>query len=245
MSSGKPRERSLAEQLIKTSRALTCAITPLEFSSPVRVVYNPLEYGRDAHEAYISRFANRGVTVLLGMNPGPWGMAQTAVPFGAVKWVRDWMKLDVRVGKPKAVHPKRPVQGFDCPRNEVSGDRLWGWAADRFGTPEAFFDEFFVWNYCPVSFMIESGANFIPEKLAKDERERLFEICDSALREMVEILEPKMIIGVGKFAADRARKALPEDLEVGQVLHPSPASPAANKGWVAVAEKQLTELGVV
>ena len=191
------------------------------------------------------RFGNRrGVTVLLGMNPGPWGMAQTAVPFGAVKWVRDWMKLKATVDRPTTEHPKRQVLGFDCPRNEVSGDRLWGWAAEKFGSPETFFSQFFVWNYCPLSFMLESGANVIPEKLAIKERKRLFVHCDEALSSMVRILEPSMVVGVGKFATDRAKAALPEGTSVGQLLHPSPASPRANQGWVAVAEKQLTDLGL-
>jgi single-strand selective monofunctional uracil DNA glycosylase len=31
---------------------------------------------------------------------------------------------------------------------------------------------------------------------------------------------------------------------VGAILHPSPASPMANRGWVKQAEKQLREIGV-
>ncbi len=38
-------------------------------------------------------------------------------------------------------HPKRPIEGFDCARSEVSGRRLWGWAALRFGSAETFFAE--------------------------------------------------------------------------------------------------------
>ena len=34
------------------------------------------------------------------------------------------------------------------------------------------------------------------------------------------------------------------DIRIGRVLHPSPASPAANRGWAAAAEKQLLALGV-
>ncbi len=249
MSSGKPRikrKRTIADHLIAISRQLCLAIEPLSYAPPVAVVYNPLVYGQKAHEEYLRRFGSRsGVNVLLGMNPGPWGMAQTAVPFGAVKWVRDWMKIEAAVERPAAEHPKRPVDGFDCQRNEVSGDRLWSWASERFGTADAFFDRFFVWNYCPVSFMISSGANLVPEKLTALERTTLFSICDAALREMVEIVEPSMVIGVGKFATDRARRVLPESVEIGQVLHPSPASPIANRGWAAAAEKQLQELGVL
>ena len=32
--------------------------------------------------------------VFLGMNPGPFGMAQVGVPFGEVAAVRDWLRID-------------------------------------------------------------------------------------------------------------------------------------------------------
>src|SRR5688572_32536315 len=93
------------------------------------------------------------------MNPGPFGMAQTGVPFGDVAMVRDWLGIVAAVAKPRDEHPKRPVLGFECQRSEVSGARLWGWARARFGTPQRFFERFFVANYCPLAFMESSGAN--------------------------------------------------------------------------------------
>ena len=42
-----------------------------------------------------------------------------------------------------------------------------------------------------------------------------------------------------------ARKALADfEVEFGRVLHPSPASPLANKGWEAQAERELLAMGV-
>jgi single-strand selective monofunctional uracil DNA glycosylase len=172
-------------------------------------------------------------------------MAQTGVPFGEIAAARDWLGIDLRVDRPAHEHPKRPVLGGDCPRTEVSGRRLWGWAADRFGTPEAFFARFAVLNYCPLSFMEESGRNRIPEKLPASERGPLFEACDEALRETVRAIGPELIVGVGAFAAKRAKSVLAGmDLRFGQILHPSPASPAANRGWAEQAERQLVELGL-
>ncbi len=60
------------------------------------------------------------------MNPGPWGMVQSGVPFGEVAAVRDWMKIKSSAKQPKSVHPKRPIEGLSCKRSEVSGRRLWG-----------------------------------------------------------------------------------------------------------------------
>ncbi len=230
---------------IRITRDLSRAVDALSFSDPVSFVYNPLAYARPSVELYLERFAHRGVEALfLGMNPGPFGMAQTGVPFGQIEAVRDWMGIEARVGSPESEHPKRPIQGFACTRNEVSGARLWGWARERFGSPEAFFERFFVWNYCPLVFMEESGRNRTPDKLPPTERDALYAPCDRALARMVASLEPERVIGVGKFAETRARAALGDALPIATVLHPSPASPMANRGWAPQAEKQLEALGI-
>lgn len=219
----------------------------MRFGGKVVAIYNPLTYAREPHEDYLTKCGGRrGVALLLGMNPGPWGMAQTGVPFGEVGHVRDWLGITGRVRKPEQEHPKRPVTGFECHRSEVSGARLWGWAKERYSEPDAFFDKFFVWNYCPLSFLLESGANYTPDKLSAEERAELYAVCDAALVRVVDAIEPSMIIGVGKFAEKRARVALGErDIPIGTVLHPSPASPIANRGWAPQAEKQLRSLGAL
>ena len=179
------------------------------------------------------------------MNPGPFGMAQTGVPFGEVSMVRDWLGICEAVNKPDPEHPKRPVEGFDCSRSEVSGKRLWGWARDRFTTPETFFARFYVHNYCPLTFMADTGRNITPDKIKAAEREPLFRVCDLALGRVVEALSPGLVVGVGAFAEGRARKALAGlDLRIGRLLHPSPASPAANRGWADAADRMLKALGV-
>ena len=145
-------------------------VRDLEFGPPMTHVYDPMEYAREPHHDYLRRFGGAPKEVLLvGMNPGPWGMVQTGVPFGEIDAVRDWMGVQGAVGRPPEEHPKRPVQGFDCPRSEVSGRRLWGWARQRFGTADAFFARFFVWNYCPLVFMEESGRNRTPDRLPAEE----------------------------------------------------------------------------
>jgi len=209
-------------------------------------VYNPLEYAWRPHSEYLRRYGtSTGGIVLLGMNPGPWGMAQTGVPFGEVEMVRRWLAIREPVGRPVPEHPKRPVSGFDCARHEVSGRRLWGWARDRFETPDAFFRRFFVANYCPLAFLEETGRNRTPDKLPAQERASLFEACDRALQATVETLEPSLVIGVGAFAHARAVAALAgSEVAVARIAHPSPANPAANAGWEALVDRQLVELGV-
>jgi single-strand selective monofunctional uracil DNA glycosylase len=231
--------------LVQISRELARRVDRLKFGAPVSHVYNPLAYAREPHEQYLEKYGGgSGRVVLLGMNPGPFGMAQTGVPFGDVRLVRDWLGVQGHVGRPKHEHPKRPVLGFACERSEVSGTRLWGWARDRFGKPEQFFAHFFVVNYCPLVFMEESCRNVTPDKLPAREREALFLACDEALRRIVEELEPSWLIGVGGFAESRAKAALGERVKIGCILHPSPASPAANAGWAEGVDRRLGEYGI-
>jgi len=233
-------------ELVRIADRLSREVSGLRFGPPVTHVYNPLEYAGQAFAEYAARYGTgRPEVILLGMNPGPWGMAQTGIPFGEVSIVRDWLGIDAAVNKPKREHPNRPVLGCDCPRSEVSGRRLWGWARDTFGTPRRFFRRFFVANYCPLAFIESSGRNRTPDKLPASERLPLFAACDRALRDTVEALKPQYVIGVGAFAAQRAAACLDAaEVTVGRILHPSPASPKANAGWAEQATAQLADLGI-
>ena len=235
-----------SQQLIAAARALATQVDKLKFKPPVTHVYNPLDYAWAAHEKYLRKFGDgKKRVVFIGMNPGPFGMAQTGIPFGEIAAVRDWLNISAPVGKPKSENLKRPVRGFDCPNSEVSGRRLWGLFQERFITPEKFFAEHFVANYCPLAFMEQSGSNFTPNKLPPLEKNRLLKICDEHLRIVLEILEPEFLIGIGAWAKDRAEIVADGlKLQVGQVLHPSPASPKANRGWAKIATQELITLGV-
>ncbi len=227
----------IAERLSIGAGALSC-------SDPVAYVYNPLDYAWLPHKAYLEKFGSgKGRVLLLGMNPGPWGMAQTGVPFGEVNAVRDFLGIEEHVGHPKPEHPKREIRGFDCPRSEVSGRRVWEWAKERYGSAEAFFRRFFVLNYCPLCFLEAGGKNRTPDKLKPEERDAVFEVCDEALREFVDVLEPSKIVGIGGFAKKRAMMTLGRD-DIETILHPSPASPMANRGWAPQIEAQLEVMGI-
>ena len=240
------RTTPVSKALIAAAWRLRTGTARLRFQPPVTHVYNPLVYAWAPHAAYLARFgATRKRVVFLGMNPGPFGMAQTGVPFGEVAAVRDWLRIEGAVGKLPLEHPRRPNTGLDCTRSEVSGRRLWGLFAERFGAAERFFADHLVMNYCPLAFMEASGCNRTPDKLPASERAALFAVCDRHLRAMAACLQPEWVIGVGDFAARRAEEVLGNTgLRIGRILHPSPASPAANRNWAAVATRQLKALGV-
>lgn len=227
-------------------QALLKDLQPLKFGPPITHVYNPLQYARKPYNEYLTRYGGRPKeVVLLGMNPGPWGMAQTGIPFGEVSVVKTWLQIEADVQAPQPIHPKRPVLGFNCRRSEVSGRRLWGWAMNMFVTPERFFKRFFVSNYCPLLFIESSGRNRTPNQIRSAERKLLFEACDRALRRTIEWLKPLYVVGVGNFAEERARIALSDlDVIIGSVTHPSPANPKSNKGWGRLMTQTLTDLGI-
>lgn len=232
--------------LSNITKQLNSDLKPLSFGFPVSHVYNPLIYAARPYQKYLE-LSGQGPkeVVLVGMNPGPWGMAQTGVPFGEIETVRDWFKIEATIDQPERSHSKRPVTGLSCKRREVSGRRLWGWAKAHFDTPEAFFARFWVANYCPLLFMEKSGRNRTPNQLPVAERRPLLAVCDAALRRSVEVLGPKYVVGIGNFAFERVATALSGmNVTVGRITHPSPANPKANRGWVPLIEKELADLGV-
>lgn len=231
------------DKLIKVARELSQSMGSLSFELPTAYIYNPLEYAWEIHRQYLELAGGgKKKVVFLGMNPGPYGMAQTGVPFGEIPAVRDWMGLKGEVKKPNLEHPKRPVDGLECTKSEVSGRRLWGLFSEKYPDAHGFFKDHFVVNYCPLVFMEESGKNRTPDKLPAAETKPLEQACDDHLRQVIEILEPEWLIGVGAFAEKRASIALSDlNVQIGKILHPSPASPAANRGWAEAANKQLIE----
>ncbi len=238
---------SLSASLLATADELRTTLRPLTFAAPVTHVYNPLDYAWRAHTAYVRKFGDSRKRVLfLGMNPGPFGMAQTGVPFGEIAAVRDWMGISENVDRPAREHPKRPVTGFACTRSEVSGRRLWGWARDTFGGAGDFFRDHYVVNYCPLVWMGETGSNITPDKLPGTAMAPVERACDAHLASVIELLQPEWLVGVGGFAEERLRLvAGTGSAKIARIPHPSPANPAANKDWSGAAMKALRDAGVM
>lgn len=237
-----------AASLIEAGRELADALRPLRFTDPVTNTYLTIDYAVAGYEAYLEKFGgSRKRVLLLGMNPGPYGMAQTGVPFGEVAAVRDWMGLTPVINRPTEEHPKRKILGMDCPKSEVSGRRLWGLFSAKFPRAEDFFRDHLVINFCPLIWMKDSGANLTPDKIRAAEMIAVDAACQKHLRRVIEVLEPEWLVGVGGYAEAQmlsAKAATASTAKVGKILHPSPASPAANRGWAEVADRQMKEMGV-
>jgi single-strand selective monofunctional uracil DNA glycosylase len=240
---------SEGDLIIEASRRFSRIAARFRPGAPVAHVYNPISYAWDPYSDYTRKFASAGITALfLGMNPGPWGMAQTGIPFGEISFVRDWMGVRGTVRQPSDIHPRVPVLGFDSRRSEVSGRRFWGLMRERFGTPRSFFKRHFAANYCPLLFLDRKGGNVTPDKLSRSDRDALFQICDDFLERLIHALNPGWVVGIGAFAQRRISEAAArfgwQGIRIGGIPHPSPANPGANRDWSGIVTRKLEEMGV-
>lgn len=243
------RKNTVAAELLKAGQHLRDAVDALEIGAPVTHVYNPLGYAWAGYAAYIEKFGTGPKRVVfMGMNPGPFGMAQVGVPFGSIPAVRDWMGIETAIDQPPLVHPKRPVQGFGCPKVEVSGRRLYmELFAQQFPRAEDFFAEHFVLNYCPLVFMTETGSNFTPDKLPAATRAPLEAACDEHLLSTLNLLQPEWAVGVGNYAEkniQRVCEGMNTPPQITRIIHPAPASPIANREWPENPRAHLKAVGI-
>lgn len=237
--------RTISDKLIEAASKLQQSLAELDYTSVAEWVYDPFEYAWEPYCEYLTRYSQSPIKrIFMGMNPGPWGMAQTGVPFGEVAAVRDWLKIASTTRKPQREHPKRLVEGHRCKRSEVSGQRMWGLFQARFKTPKAFFAEHFVINYCPLAFMDAGARNLTPDKFPSSIREPLEKACDRHLIAVLETLRPECFIGVGAFAEECGKRCISRldskiQPKLMRILHPSPASPAANRDWAGQVTNAL------
>ena len=217
-----------------------------DLPSPVAHALNPLAYARAPNGEYIRRYCGLGShTILLGMNPGPWGMGQTGVPFGDVTQVRELLGIHaLPVDQPPNQHPNRPIHGLDCPRGEVSGTRLWGALAGIFGSADEIHQQLFIVNHCPLLLYNADGQNITPDKLRGPVADELMAACDEHLLSIADALQTSRVIGIGRYAEKRATVLFQgTDIAVDSIPHPSPANPLANrkKGseWRAIVRQKL------
>lgn len=233
----------ISMKLVDAAARLRDAVEGLSLESPA-YTYDPLAYAWAPHEAYLRRYgAKQGRFVFVGMNPGPWGMAQTGVPFADVAWAHGWMGIIGPVDAPARTHPKRPVLGYASTRSDPTGGKFYGWAKRRFGTADRFFADFAVLNLCPLMFLDAEGRNVTLAQLRKSDLDKLMSACDAWLREALDALAPRAILPMGAVVEERVRDLAPS-APVHAVRHPSPANPANNAGWGDEVDALLAEATV-
>lgn len=240
------------EPPLEPTRKISNRVNQLQFDNKVEWVYNPLDYAWNVHSEYLTRFGTGPKrAVFLGMNPGPWGMAQTGVPFGDTTIAGDWLGLrGLPIGTPEEERPDRPVIGWDLERQEGSGQRLFGFFRKEMGSLPAFFQNNFVLNYLPLVMFNADGKNVTPARLLKADRLKVFEACDPYLQAMVDYYQPEVLVGIGKFALRRLEANFSDTAyTVVDIPHPSPASPIATRDggryWNKLVTETLQEVNIL
>lgn len=246
----KPIADAIPEKLLRIELLQTTKLDTLSFSKPIEYIYNPLKYAFDIHSNFVRKFCQSTKKILfLGMNPGPWGMSQTGVPFGEVNVVKGWLRVSGNIERPVKEHPSRQVLGLECKRSEVSGQKFWGLFQNICGEPAVFFQDAFVYNYCPLALMTSTGKNITPAELKSSDRQAMNEICDEALRDVIELLQVEVLVAIGRYAEDRAKRALTDTelldkVKIVSISHPSPRN-FSSKNWREETTQRLAELGLL
>ncbi|XP_071563318.1 single-strand selective monofunctional uracil DNA glycosylase isoform X2 [Temnothorax nylanderi] len=236
---------SISDRLLSIEQELCTKLRQVSFPSSIEYIYNPLEYAFETHAMYVRKYCTGTKKILfVGMNPGPWGMSQTGVPFGEINMVKDWLKISGPVGKPSKEHPDRKVIGFQCTRSEISGLRLWGLFRDLCESPENFFRYAYMHNYCPFAFMDGRARNITPAEIKGEGQRILHELCDKSLIDIIQLLKAEIVVGIGNYAEKRAQIAVQTgglSVQVMVLRHPSPRA-VGNQNWNEMAMQRLNEL---
>ena len=227
-----------AEKVIVISKALSKELSSSSFEF-TGTVYNPLEYAWENYESFTAMaFPHQGNVLLVGMNPGPFGMMQTGVPFGNAEYASSYLGINGKVGKPLCENPKRPIEGMAVRRREVSGERLWQ-AASMIGSRDDFFSIASIWTFCPLAFISEEGRNITPVELPKRDRVLIEAVCSEYLMRIIDAVQPIRIAGIGGYASKMVRGI---GLECSAIPHPSPRSPISSSFWPEKAAIEIRRL---
>nr|XP_022920875.1 single-strand selective monofunctional uracil DNA glycosylase-like [Onthophagus taurus] len=236
-------EEDIPTIFLNYEQQLSLELNNLTFSFPVHYIYNPLEYAWEPHSTFVKTYCKGTKDVLfLGLNPGPWGMCQTGIPFGEVNISKEWLKMNGEVEKPKDECPKKQIKGFECHRSEESGKRFYGFFKNLCRTPEAFFKNAFVYNLCPLAFMKKESANITPHELKGQIKKDIENICGKTLVDILKLLDIKIIVALGRYTEKQAIE-ITQGFQLGHIKviympHPSPRV-VGNNNWAEKAQNVL------
>ena len=78
--SKRAKSSSTCDQLLEIEDRFCEELGKIDYGESVSYVYNPLEYASEPHRDFVRKYGNGKKKILfLGMNPGPFGMAQNGV----------------------------------------------------------------------------------------------------------------------------------------------------------------------
>ncbi len=216
-----------ASLILELSESLSSELEKVDWEF-AGIVCNPLVYAWENYAEYVRMsVSNSSIILFLGMNPGPYGMMQTGVPFGDINAVKNYLKISGTVLEPECNPPHKRVEGMKISRGEISGQKFWKMAS-TYGSPEEFFAVASVFSFCPLAF-IDGRRNITPDELPVSDRKTIDRICGSSLSALLDILSPSRCIALGHYAEKRL---LSSGVDAPVYFpHPSPRNPKSMEFW--------------
>ena len=241
-----------------------------DFLDPISGLFdeaiNPHHYAVEPYSNFVQKYLNGSKSVLfLGMNAGPNGMAKYGIPFGDIVSIVKWLKISGNIlrntydSSGAVIQKQISIQSCLSEQREESGKRLWSFLEELNETPENFFANCFIHNYCPLSFskIASSGKsnNVTPETIKIHDKKwaaQLEEVCDQFLEQTIRYLKCHTIVAIGRYAEKKALRIVkqmqknavssnqqPPNIRVVEILHPSPSTRKSNETWRKTVRGEL------
>ena len=226
-------------------------------------VWNPGLYGERWHKHFRALYPPRPAPlVVFGLNPGPYGMAQSGIPFTDLKRVESCLprlaRELARRGESLAIPGLAPasLRPYLTRTFESSAVRVYRFLELGWGSAEAGFTDVIVANPCTLLFMDRAAReNRTPADLVRVARARgthdaralhdeMARLRWLAAREAIEGLAPRAAILFGRDVAAVMKERLAEAFPALPVIeweHPARAVPET---WARGLLAALDERGV-
>ena len=209
--------------IIELYKSLNIELDELKFFPPCFYVYNPLSYCFESFKIYFEYLnTEEEINLFFGINPGPFGMAQTGIPFGDKETVKNYLKIEpkIDIDKIPKQHPKKQILGLEVKRVEKSGRIFWGVIKEFYPEKYDFFKSNFVLNFCPLCFLDEQGRNITPKVLRKEDQIALYKILEIFMLKLFKLIKIKKLIAIGDETFSYLN-ALNTKLKIQTIIHPA------------------------
>jgi single-strand selective monofunctional uracil DNA glycosylase len=211
-------------------------------------VWNPGRYGERWHSLFRQSYpARKGGILVFGLNPGPYGMAQTGIPFTDIKRLEAHLPELARTILQREGRPRLPglapssLHPYLSRTFESSAVRVYRFLGLGWGSAEEGWRNLAVANACSLLFMDSSGKNRTPSDLyaaasrttrSKGEARQLLDRCLGlrrlAARDAMLALSPRGVVLLGKDTQQALGDEVAGQLGAAKVLgweHPARAVP--------------------
>jgi len=208
-------------------------------------VWNPALYALDIYQEYLTKFPPEpGAILALGLNPGPYGMAQTGIPFTDCRTASGALGMEMTIpGKAPddLISRLKKANGKWRGTYERSSLGMYRFLILAWGDIKTAYRNWFVGNPCPLLFLDPERWNVTPADPRLRRMKEVGELRQRAVIGFSEILNPRGIVCFGKDVAKAVGEVAIRQVGPDRVVfyeHPARAVP---EKWAAGLLQELTQ----